>query len=96
MIGGWDKVFLHVGTDVVVSLKQVIAILDLRTAGSPEQARNMVATLGRKKRVIDIANGDPKSLVLTDTEAYLSPISSLTLKKRSDFVPDQGRLGDPL
>lgn len=88
--------FLHLGTDMVVSLKQVIAILDLRSAGSPEQARSMVATLGRKKRVIDIAHGDPKSLVLTDTEAYLSPISSLTLKKRCDFIAQRGWLADSL
>lgn len=88
--------FLHLGTDVVVSLKHVIAILDLRSAGSPEQVRSLLDTLSRQKRVINIASGDPKSLVLTDTEAYLSPISSLTLKRRCDFLSDRGALLEPL
>lgn len=75
--------FLHVGTDVVVSLKQVIAILDLRSAGMSGSTQEFLTSLRHQRRITDISGGDPKSLVLTDTEAYLSPISSLTLKKRS-------------
>ena len=78
--------FLHLGTDVVVSLKQVIAILDLRSAGLAEPTRELMASLHQKKRVVDIANGEAKSLVLTDAGAYLSPISSLTLQRRCDFL----------
>lgn len=78
--------FLHLGADVVVSVKKVIAILDLRTAGSAAETRDFLALRRREKRVVDISEGDPKSLVLTAAEVYLSPISSLTLKKRSDAI----------
>ena len=78
--------FLHVGADVVVSLKKVIAILDLRTATAAVATREFVELCRNDKVVLDISGGEPKSLVLTEREIYLSPISSLTLKKRSDFL----------
>lgn len=81
-------VFLHLGADVVVSLKQVVAILDLRTAGAAEPTREFLQLLRSEKQVYDISEGEPKSLVLTDREVYLSPISSLTLKKRGETLSD--------
>ncbi|MFZ5816209.1 MAG: extracellular matrix regulator RemB [Bacillota bacterium] len=84
--------FLHVGTDVVVSLKRVIAILDLKSAGSTEATREFIEQLRSKKKVTDISAGEAKSLVLTESEAFLSPISSLTLKKRCDFLTNNPNL----
>jgi len=78
--------FLHVGADVVVSLKRIIAILDLKSVSEAESSQEFIQLAQRGKRVVDVAGGEAKSLVLTDNEAYLSPISSLTLKKRADFL----------
>lgn len=78
--------FLHLGADVVVSVKAIIAILDLRTAGGAQGTQDFLAQRRRQRRVVDIADGEAKSLVLTDERVYLSPISSLTLKKRSDAL----------
>lgn len=78
--------FLHVGADVVVSLKRVVAILDLKSSMLADSSRELLRLAQSKKKVTDIAGGDPKSLVLTEDEAYLSPISSLTLMKRADFL----------
>lgn len=78
--------FLHVGADVIVSLKQVIAILDLRTAHEAAATREFLQLRHADKVVLDISGGAAKSLVLTEREVYLSPISSLTLKKRADFL----------
>lgn len=78
--------FLHVGGDVVVSMKRVIAILDLRTSKTGEATREFLAMAYGQKRLVDIADGEMKSLVLTEKEIYLSPISSLTLMKRADFL----------
>lgn len=84
--------FLHVGTDVVVSLKRVVAILDLKSTGSTEATQEFLEHLRSQKKVNDISGGDAKSLVLTDTEVFLSPISSLTLKKRCDFLGNNPNL----
>lgn len=78
--------FLHVGGDVVISMKQVIAILDLRTSKTGEATREFLAMAYGQRRLVDIADGEKKSLVLTEKEIYLSPISSLTLMKRADFL----------
>lgn len=78
--------FLHVGAEVVVSLKRVVAILDLRSTQTSEATREFLALAHRDKKVTDIAGTEAKSLVLTDTEVFFSPISSLTLMKRADFL----------
>jgi hypothetical protein len=77
--------FLHVGADVVVSLKQVVGIFDLRSAKGAA-TREFMKMMHHNRQVTDIAGKDAKSLVVTDTAIYLSPISSLTLKKRADFL----------
>ena len=74
--------FLHLGSDVSVDLKDVIAINDysyLKTINK-EFLKNMRS----KKFIIDISENDPKSFVITDKKIYLSAISSVTLKKRAD------------
>jgi extracellular matrix regulatory protein B len=76
--------FLYVGTDVVVSIKQVVAILDARSAREGEATRQFLSLRQGEKRITDIAGGSPKSIVVTEERVYLSPISSLTLKKRSE------------
>ena len=74
--------FLHLGSDVSVALKDVVAINDysyLKTINK-EFLKNMRS----KKFIIDISENDPKSFVITDKKIYLSAISSVTLKKRAD------------
>lgn len=78
--------FLHVGADVVVSLGRVVAIFDLKSSQTAEATREFITLAHQDKKVTDIAGGEAKSLVLTDSEIYLSPISSLTLMKRADFL----------
>lgn len=75
--------YLHLGADVVVSMKQLVMILDLKTAGAAEASRRFLERLPQTMKVTDISAGEPKSLVLTDSEAIYSPISSLTLKRRA-------------
>lgn len=75
--------FLHLGADVVVGINRIISILDLRTAGRSEATREFLQLCRSQNRILEIAEGTPKSIVVTDREVYLSPISSLTLKKRS-------------
>lgn len=78
--------FLHVGGDVVISMKRVVAILDLHSSKVGEATREFLAMAYGQRRLVDIADGKMKSLVLTDQVIYLSPISSLTLMRRADFL----------
>jgi hypothetical protein len=78
--------FLHVGADVVVSIKRVISIMDLHSISHAEATREFLSLARTERKVVDVVSGNAKSMVLTADEIYLSPISSLTLKKRADFL----------
>lgn len=78
--------FLHVGADVVVSIKRVISIMDLRSISHAAASREFLSLARTERKIIDVVSENAKSVVLTDDEIYLSPISSLTLKKRADFL----------
>lgn len=76
--------FLHLGGDVVVSKKEIIAVLDVQTTKAPVT-----------KEFIEIASDEgfiksiygkekEKSFVITTRDIYMSPISCVTLKKRAE------------
>lgn len=76
--------YLHVGADVVVAMRQVIAILNLRTASRGSATQDLLERLKRENRLRQVEGGEPRSLVLTEAGGILSPISALTLKRRSE------------
>jgi len=76
--------FIHIGGDTVVSTKDVISILDHQTVKSSKN--NKAFLQEKKKMVVDSAQEETKSYVITTDAIYCSPISSLTLKRRAQFV----------
>ncbi|MEG6617225.1 extracellular matrix/biofilm biosynthesis regulator RemA family protein [Peptococcaceae bacterium 1198_IL3148] len=78
--------FLHLGGDVMVLKKDIIAILDSRTKQAT--ATNEFLEIAKDEEFIkNIASDkDVKSFIITNKEIYLSPISCNTLKKRSNSV----------
>lgn len=83
--------FLHLGGDVIVRLKNVIAIFDLEVAGAPA-SKEYLQIAKDEGFLVDVSEGTPKSFVTTDRKVYLSPISSVTLKKRTAFIRGLGEL----
>jgi len=78
-------VFLHLGGNVVVHKKDIIAIIDSRTKIS--QATKEFLEIAEDEGFIS-AVAEPekeKSFVVTTNVIYLSPISCATLKKRASF-----------
>lgn len=77
--------FLHVGADMVVAMKDIIAIVDARSF-TADSNRAFLRRISQEKAVVDIAAGDVKSYIITADTIYISNISSLTLKKRADYL----------
>lgn len=75
--------FLHLGSDIVVALDDIISINDYKSFRSVVN-REFIKKTKTKNSIIDISENDPKSFVVTKSKVYLSAISSLTLKKRAD------------
>lgn len=76
--------FLHIGSNYMVRRDKIILILDLDTAGNnpgPKKLLNNVLKKGKVKNISE--EGKEKTCIITDSEYFLSPISSVTLLKRS-------------
>jgi len=79
--------FLHLGADTVIPLRDVIAINDLKP-GKSGINKEFIKKMQDEKKVIDISEKKAKSFILTKDRVYLSAISSLTLKKRASHFID--------
>lgn len=77
--------FLHLGADTVIPLRDVIAITDIKAARSGINDE-FLRVMREENLIDDISESDPKSFVVTDKKVYLSAISSSTLKKRADYL----------
>lgn len=76
--------FLHLGGNTVISIEEIIIVLNMEKI---EVTEDWIKQNFSKQSIIDIADGKPKSMIFTDKEIILSPISSLTLKKRLNQIP---------
>ena len=78
--------FLHLGGDVVVLKKDVIAILDITTAQAAV-TKEFIEIARDEGFIKNIYEKDrEKSFVVTTRDIYMSPISCSTLKKRSEDI----------
>jgi hypothetical protein len=82
--------FLHIGGDVVIPVKNIIAILDIDTTTISRDTRDFLK-IAEEEGFIDAISDDlPKTFIITETDKkskiFLSPISSVTLQKRAGFV----------
>lgn len=81
--------FLHLGGDVVVPKKDIIAILDHRTRVSPA-TREFLEISKDEGFIKKISQNDKeKSYIVTTKEIYISPISCITLRKRSETFQEE-------
>jgi len=75
--------FLHLGGDVIVPKKDIVAILDIRSRSSAI-TREFLKTAVEEGFIVNTAEpGKEKTYVITSNEIYYSPISCTTLKKRA-------------
>ncbi|MFD2170649.1 extracellular matrix regulator RemB [Tumebacillus lipolyticus] len=80
--------FIHLGGDVMVQSKDVIAIFDLKMKYSSDSTKEFLNVADEEGFVVTIDENESKSFVVTTKKVYYSPISSLTLKKRAGFVSE--------
>ncbi|MBT2687234.1 DUF370 domain-containing protein [Bacillus sp. ISL-47] len=73
--------YIHVGEDVLVRARDIVAIIDKESAISSKYAEDCLER--QDDSVINLAKGSYKSVVVTTGKIYFSPLASGTLKKRS-------------
>ncbi|NLP15126.1 MAG: DUF370 domain-containing protein [Clostridium sp.] len=88
--------FLHIGGDYVVSLRNIIAIMDLETTTISKDTKEFLKIAEEEGFVKSITEEIPKSFIITEidkkSKIYLSPISSITLQKRARFLEEKAKI----
>ncbi len=79
--------FLHLGADTVILLRDVITITDFKTIRSGIND-DFLRVMTEENLVDDISDGNAKSFIVTDKKVFLSAISATTLKKRAQFLSE--------
>jgi hypothetical protein len=82
-------VFLHLGENVVVPIKDIIGIFDLQNTMYSSDTIQFLRLAEEDGFVQRITDEQPKSFIIAEvnnkSKIYLSPISSTTLTKRTDM-----------
>lgn len=94
--------FLHLGGDVVIPIRDIVSIIDISTALKSKDSKEFFKIAEAEGFVHRISEEEPKSCIITEkrekkgkryskntkTVIYYSPISSVTLQKRANFIDD--------
>ncbi|WLD93399.1 extracellular matrix regulator RemB [Alkalihalobacillus sp. AL-G] len=75
--------FIHIGENMVVQASNVVAIFDYEIANDSEETKAFLNYHSKINNLVTISPELIKSIVLTTGEVYLSPLSSVTLKRRA-------------
>ncbi|MEH7074456.1 extracellular matrix regulator RemB [Neobacillus drentensis] len=74
--------YIHIGEDINIRARDIISILDKESAKNSPLVEEFLKS--HKGKVINLTKNPFKSVIVTYDNIYLSPISSGTLKKRSN------------
>ncbi|MDQ2086020.1 DUF370 domain-containing protein [Herbivorax sp. ANBcel31] len=81
--------FLHIGGEYVIPVKNIIAIMDLETTSISKDTKEFLKIAEEEGFIEGITDDIPKSFIITEVDKkskiYLSAISSVTLQKRAGF-----------
>lgn len=86
--------FVHIGGDYVIRAREIIAIFETEIESTSPITAEFLQKARRANRVVTISNGETKSVVITEHQVYCSPISSLTLKRRTAGVYQHPELNE--
>ncbi|WP_123052578.1 extracellular matrix/biofilm biosynthesis regulator RemA family protein [Clostridium sp. JN-1] len=82
--------FLHLGENVVVPIKDIIGIFDMETSMYSSDTIQFLRMAEEDGFIERITKDKPKSFIIAEVDKkskiYLSPISSSTLAKRSETL----------
>jgi hypothetical protein len=75
--------YIHLGGQFVVQTKDLIAILDYGDQEVEKKLSTFLDHTQKQGNLVWISKKETKSIVVTDQYIYASPISSLTLNRRT-------------
>ena len=83
-----EKMYLHLGNDIVVNEKEIIGVFDIENTSISKHTKDFLASAEKEKRVVNVSFEMPKSYIVCKNGdgleiVYISQISAATLRKRA-------------
>ena len=82
--------YLHLGQDTLIKIKDIIGIFDMDKATVSKRSRNYLAAKEKVGKVYNVATDLPKSFIVCNPDGeevvYISQLSPQTLRKRCKFI----------
>lgn len=75
--------YIHIGNNVLLRKDEVIGVFSIQSLMEDNKGKKFLTDVKQNREVEDISAGKQISLVLTDTKAFITRISSATLLARS-------------
>lgn len=79
--------YLHVGGDKAVNMKDIVAILDMDNTTITARGRKFLNEAGKRSEIVDVSEDLPRSYIVTESggksKVYISSLSPQTLIKRA-------------
>lgn len=80
--------FLHLGEDIVLQTKDIVAIIDSNLVAESVILKEFIDANDKNNNIIHISEGTVKSIVVTENKVYFSPLTAVTLKRRSEYISE--------
>jgi len=78
--------YIHIGKDVTLLSRTIIEVIDIETASLSKETRAFLNDAEKNARVTTVSEKLPKTaIVCNDGRVYITNISSVTIKKRSEI-----------
>ena len=78
--------YLHLGNDVVIDSKKIVAMFDIDTCTVSKKTRDFLASAQKNGEVINVSYELPRTFVICSdkgkTSVYISQLSTKTLSRR--------------
>ncbi|MCM3785277.1 DUF370 domain-containing protein [Neobacillus mesonae] len=80
--------YIHLGGDKIIRSSELVAIFDISIEKSSKISKQYITFSKQEKNLEVIGEEEAKSIVVTKSTVYYSPISSTTLKKRANILSE--------
>jgi len=77
-------VYIHLGGEKIIRSAELVAIFDISSEKTSDHLQQLTAHA--TKQIETISDEESKSLVVTKSKIFYSPISSTTLKRRASII----------
>lgn len=79
--------YLHIGSDVILSEKDIIGVFDIENASVSKFTKEFLSASQKSGQVVSVTREMPKSIVVWERDGkrkiFLSQLAPATLRKRS-------------